>query len=167
MDGLTTWTATAKTRGAGDKFRKFVSFTWWSPTARLIVLCSPSARSAPTYHSLRHDITLLPISRPSIFFFSSLSFEPYERRCRPRIKLCRSWRQDTRVPSPTFPFHLFWTTERTCSYLAARMGTQCCANGPAIGSAPLSDTRARFGTPNSVPMGRARRRAVRISQRAF
>ncbi len=148
-------------------FRKFVSFTWWSST-RLIVLCSPSARSAPTHHSLRHDISLLLTSRPSIFYLLSFfSSKGYERRCPPRSELCRSWRQDTRAPSPTFLFHLFWTTERTCLYLAARMETQCYANGPAIGSAPLSDTRARFGAPNSVEMARALCREVQISQRAF
>ena len=119
-------------------------------------------RAHPSFSPSRH-LT----SRPSIFFFSFFSSKGYERRCPPRSKLCRSWRQDTRAPSPTFLFHLFWTTERTCLYLAARMETQCSANGPAIGSAPLSDTRARFGAPNSVEMAHALRREVRISQRAF
>lgn len=47
------------------------------------------------------------------------------------------------------------------------MGTRCCANGPAIGSARSSDTKARFGVRNSVTMARAQRPAVQTLQRAY
>jgi hypothetical protein len=45
------------------------------------------------------------------------------------------------------------------------METRCCANGPAIGSVPLSVIRARFGAQNSVVMRRALRQAVPTLQR--
>ena len=46
------------------------------------------------------------------------------------------------------------------------METRCCANGRAIGSARLSDTRVQFGVQSSVVMLRARHQAVQILQRA-
>jgi hypothetical protein len=46
------------------------------------------------------------------------------------------------------------------------MGTRCCANGPAIGSARSSDTKARSGVRNSVKKGHAQRPAVQTLQRA-
>jgi WD40 repeat protein len=57
-------------------------------------------------------------------------------------------------------------TARTFLFQAVRMGTQCCANGPAIGLARSSDTKARFGVRNSVSKGRAQRPAVQTLQRA-
>ncbi len=87
-------------------------------------------------------------------------------KCRPCTKLCRSWRPGTRAPSPTSLFHLFWMTARTFLSLAAKMGTRCYANGPAIGSARLSDTRAPFGVRNSVAMHLALRQAAQTLRRA-
>ena len=87
-------------------------------------------------------------------------------KCRPRIKLCRSWRPGTRGPSPISPFHPFWMTARTFLFRAVRMGTPCCANGPAIGSVHSSDTKARFGVRNSVTKGLAQRPAAQTLQRA-
>ena len=46
------------------------------------------------------------------------------------------------------------------------METRCFVNGPAIGSARSSDTKAPFGVRNSVTTGRGQPRAVQILQRA-
>ena len=117
----------------------------------------PSARSAP---AIILCTTTPSCDLPSLFLTIA------NGKCRPPIKLCRSWRPGTRDPSPTSLFLPFWMTARTFLFQAARMGTQCCANGPAIGSARSSDTKARSGARNSVTMGRVQRPAVQTSQRA-
>jgi len=139
--------------------RRFLVTHWSCPP-----FLSVSARCA-CHHSLPHDILHFFASRPSqipVFLF----FQDHESQCRHHLKLCRSWRRDTRALSHTFLSLRCWTTARTCSYLAAKMETRCCANGPAIGSARSSDTRVRFGAQSSVAMGRVRHRAVRTLQRA-
>jgi len=103
----------------------------------------------------------LPCDPPSLNCLND-----HDQKCRPCIKLCRSWRPGTRAQSPISLFLPFWMTAPSFLFPAARMGTRCSANGPAIGSARLSDTRARFGVQSSVAMRRAQRQAAPISQRA-
>jgi hypothetical protein len=136
---------------------------WANFTERVtffLILCCPSARSAPAIVLSAKIPTFFTLSPSNLFFFND-----HERKCRPYTKLCLSWRLATRAPSPIYLFLLFWMTARTFLYQAARMETRCCANGPAIGSAPLSVTRARFGAQSSVGMRRALRQAVPTLQR--
>jgi hypothetical protein len=153
-----TWTSPSgvgHVNGSMHRRVSLVSFTAYHP------LLSVSAQRA-CHRSLCQDTSLLhPYHLPDLFFFND-----HERKCQPCPKLCLSWRPATRAPSPIYLFLPFWMTERTYLYLAARMGTRCCANGPAIGSAPLSVIRGRFGAPSSVAMRRALRQVVQTLQRA-
>jgi hypothetical protein len=75
--------------------------------------------------------------------------------------------QVTRVPSPTSRFLHSRMTKRTCLFRAARMATQCCATGLAIGSARSLATRVLSGVQSSVRMSPEPLLAVLISPRPY
>lgn len=82
-------------------------------------------------------------------------------------KPCLSSRPGTRDLSPISLSPLSRTTGRTCSSPAAKMAILCSVSGPATGSGPSSDTRARCGVVSYRQILPAQHRAAQTSQRTL